>query len=158
MPKFNLKKCVLIAKDGINIVVEGEDTDLESHKKLQKGEFYQNIYFKKSKGTGKSFSNLQVCFHDEIGTLVGVIGEYITSKELHSLFDNTQKFYIIDIHNDYKSSAGYFQSSILFKKFHNFHGLPKVLLEIEHLKNKKIITVCASGVRYEEQVVFFDTT
>lgn len=160
--KFNLKGRILIAKDGINGTVEGQNEDTQNYiKELQKDDFYQDIYFKKSSGKGDSFPKLQVRtrdeivttmldYKDEIGPLVGVTGKYITSKELHSLFDSTEEYYIIDMRNDYEYSAGHFQNSVLLKNLRNFRDLPQVLSEIEHLKNKKVITVCTSGVRCEK--------
>lgn len=160
--KFNLKGRILIAKDGINGTVEGQNEDTQNYiKELQKDDFYQDIYFKKSSGKGDSFPKLQVRtrdeivttmldYKDEIGPLVGVTGKYITPKELHSLFDSTEEYYIIDMRNDYEYSAGHFQNSVLLKNLKNFRDLPQVLSEIEHLKNKKVITVCTSGVRCEK--------
>jgi UPF0176 protein len=160
--KLGLKGRILIAKDGINGTVEGTTENTTMYiEELQKDDFYKDIYFKKSAGRGYSFPKLQVRvrdeivttmldYKDEIGPLVGVTGKYITPKKLHSLFDTTEEFYIIDIRNDYECSVGHFQSSILLKNLQNFRDLPKVLPEIEHLKNKKVITVCTSGVRCEK--------
>jgi UPF0176 protein len=160
--KLGLKGRILIAKDGINGTIEGTTENAQKYVvELLKDDFYKDIYFKKSQGNGDSFPRLQVKvrdeivttmldYKDEIGPLVGVTGKYITPQQLHSLFDSMDEFYIIDMRNDYEYSVGHFQSSVLLKNLRNFRDLPKVLSEIEHLKNKKIITVCTSGVRCEK--------
>jgi UPF0176 protein len=160
--KFDLKGRVLIAKDGINGTVEGSPANTADYiSELQKDDFYKDIYFKSSNGSGDSFPKLQVRtrdeivttmldYKDEIGPLVGVTGKYITPVQLHSLIASSEEFYIIDMRNDYEYSVGYFQNSVLLKNLKNFRDLPKVLSEIEHLKNKKVITVCTSGVRCEK--------
>jgi UPF0176 protein len=160
--KFDLKGRILIAKDGINGTVEGLTENTQKYiAELKKDNYYSDIYFKSSHGNGNSFPKLQVRtrdeivttmldYKDEIGPLVGVTGKYIEPKALHTLIDSTEEFYIIDMRNDYEYSVGHFESSVLLKNLKNFRDLPKVLPEIEHLKNKKIITVCTSGVRCEK--------
>jgi UPF0176 protein len=159
--KFDLKGRILIAKDGINGTVEGTAENNYKYIDALKSEpFYKDIYFKKSPGTGNSFPKLQVRtrseivttmleYKDEIGPLVGVTGKYITSQALHSLIHSDNEFYIIDMRNDYEYSVGYFENSVLLKNLKNFRDLPNILPEIEHLKEKQIVTVCTSGVRCE---------
>ena len=159
--KFDLKGRILIAKDGINGTVEGTTKNCEMYiNELKNDEFYKDIYFKQSEGDGNSFSKLQVKvrdeivtsqldFKDEIGPVARVTGKYITPTALRNLFDSQEEFYIIDMRNDYEYSVGYFQNSILLKNLHNFRDLPNILPEIEHLKDKRVITVCTSGVRCE---------
>jgi UPF0176 protein len=159
--KLGLKGRILIAKDGINGTVEGCDENTQKYvDELRKEDFYTDIYFKQSDGNGESFPKIQVKvrdeivttkldYKDEIGPMVGVTGKYITPEALHDLFDSEEEFYIIDMRNDYEYSVGHFQNSVLLKGLQNFRDLPKVLPEIEHLKHKKIVTVCTSGVRCE---------
>ena len=51
--------------------------------------------------------------------------------------------------NDYEHSVGHFAGSIL-SKFENFRDLRKILPELEHLKDKTVVTVCTGGVRCEK--------
>ena len=159
--KFDLKGRILISKDGINGTVEGTIQNCQLYiNELKNDDFYKDIYFKQSEGDGNSFSKLQVKvrdeivttkldFKDEIGPIAQVTGKYISPEELHGLFDSQEDFYIIDMRNDYEYSVGYFQNSILLKNLHNFRDLPNILPDIEHLKDKRVITVCTSGVRCE---------
>jgi len=86
-----------------------------------------------------------------------VSGKYVSADEFHELLNKKEKgtikpeddFVIIDMRNDYEHASGHFKGSVL-PPIHNFRDLPKVLPTLEHLKNKKVVTVCTGGVRCEK--------
>jgi UPF0176 protein len=160
--ELNLKGRVLISKEGINGTVEG--TIDETNKYIETINYsteYGEIKFKKSLSNGKNFPKMAIKardeivttglpYHEELGPIAGVTGKYITAEELHELINSDQEFYIIDMRNDYEFNVGHFENSLIPKALKNFRDLPAILPEIEHLKHKKIVTVCTGGIRCEK--------
>jgi UPF0176 protein len=150
---------IIVAEEGINTTVEGTTENIQKFMEFTKSlPGCADTHFKLSPGTGQSFPKLSVKARKEIVTLrLGpdsidpnkLTGKYITAEELHQLFHSDEEFYIIDMRNDYEHSVGYFQNSIL-PPLRNFRDLPKILPSIEHLKHKKVITVCTGGIRCEK--------
>ncbi len=156
---LNLKGRIIIAHEGVNGTLEGKTEDIECYiQELKKNKLFDNVHIKLSEGTGNAFPKLSIKVRSEIVSLhLGnedinpnvVTGKYIQADELHDLINSETEFYIIDMRNDYEHAAGYFDNSILMN-MRNFRDLPKALNDIDHLKNKKIITVCTGGVRCEK--------
>lgn len=157
--RLNLKGRFIIAKEGLNITLEGLKKDTEEYiKELEKDSRFLNIHYKKSIGTGNAFPKLSIKVRDEIVSAHlkendinpnQVTGKYITPEELHSWLHSDKKFYIVDMRNDYEHAIGYFKDSIL-PPLTNFRDLPKVLPLLSDLKDETIITVCTGGVRCEK--------
>lgn len=155
----NLKGRIIVATEGINGTLEGTYENVKKYVDyMLKNPQFKDMNFKYSDGNGDSFPKLSVKVKDEIVTTrLGeddinpneLTGKYITAEELHNLFESQQEFYIIDMRNDYEHKVGHFKNSIL-PNLHHFRDLPKILPDIEHLKNKKIVTVCTGGVRCEK--------
>jgi UPF0176 protein len=152
----------IIANEGINSTLEGMSENIKEYisRMSTKSEF-KDIHWKKSPGTGATFPKISIKVRDEIvsthlesKTDIGphrkVTGKYITPIELHTLINSTEEFYIVDMRNDYEFQVGHFEGSIMFQNMSNFRDLPKVIGEISHLKDKKIVTVCTGGVRCEK--------
>ncbi len=161
--ELELKGRILVAKEGINGTVEGTEENTEKYVRvMQADERFTDMHFKRSVGTwdGSAFPKLSVKARDEIvstylpkaGQDVNpneVTGKYLTADELQSWYENGEEFYVVDMRNDYEHKAGYFENTI-FAPFENFRDLPKVLDQISHLKDKRVITVCTGGIRCEK--------
>jgi UPF0176 protein len=157
--KLGLTGRIIIAKEGINGTVEGTLENTEKYIKImQKDSRFKETHFKKSEGNGKAFPKLSIKVRDDIVSSAisdlnldprKVTGKYITPEELHDWINSKKKFFIVDMRNDYEQAVGYFQSSLL-APFKNFRDLPKVLPELENLKDETIVTVCTGGVRCEK--------
>lgn len=157
--KLNLKGRIIIAKEGINVTLEGLNKDIEKYVEHVKKDFkLEASEFKKSAGTGKAFPKLSVKVRPEIvSSHLGeadlnpnrVTGKYLYPEELHMWFKENKKFYIVDMRNDYEHEIGYFENSLL-APFKNFRDLPKIIEKIPDLKNETILTVCTGGVRCEK--------
>lgn len=173
--KLNLRGRIIIAQEGINGTVEGLKKDTQKYiKEMSKIEYFKDISYKKSPGTGQAFPKLSIKVRPEIVashlTQVNptkVTGKYLIPSQLHSWFKDKKEFnfeqsedqnpegqrpkefYILDIRNDYEYSSGYFEGSIL-SGMTNFYDLPKVLPRLKHLKDKTVVTVCTGGVRCEK--------
>ncbi len=150
---------ILIAEEGMNGTLEGtvENTEVFVQELLSDPRF-AGIHMKRSEGTGQAFPKLAVKLRGEIVT--GSLKEddfnpaeftapYITAEELHTWIHSDKEFYIVDMRNEYEHLAGHFEGSHL-PAFKNFRDLPEILPEIEHLKDKVVVTVCTGGVRCEK--------
>ncbi|MCA9308335.1 MAG: rhodanese-related sulfurtransferase [Patescibacteria group bacterium] len=156
---LNLKGRIIVAKEGINGTVEGTENDTTQYMHIMSADpRFANMHFKISEGTGNAFPKLSIKARDEIVALkLGdedfdpntTTGKYISAEEFHKLINSNEEFYIIDMRNDYEHDVGHFEGSIL-PKMRTFRELPQCLPEIEHLKNKKVVTVCTGGIRCEK--------
>ncbi len=167
--ELNLKGRTIIANEGINSTLEGKTADIEEYiTRMSKIKEFQDIHWKKSEGTGTTFLKLSIKVRDEIvstrldskediGPHKKLTGKYITPKELHALIRSNEEFFIVDMRNDYEYQVGYFDKSILLHRLTNFRHLPEAIKDIEHLKDKQIITVCTGGVRCEKASGFLLT-
>ena len=159
---LNLTGRVILANEGINGTIEGLTENVERYivetKRIVE---FQDIVFKKSETQGNAFPKFSIKIRDEIvvtnlgcsnklGPHRNLTGQYLSSNELNKWFKENKNFYIIDMRNDYESSVGHFYDSVLPKNLKHFRDLPKILPEIEHLKNQTVVTVCTGGVRCEK--------
>lgn len=174
--ELGLKGRVLIAHEGINGTLEGLTEKTEEYVALLNafdgttkagiegaenfGDFH-DVIFKRSEGNGIAFPKLKVKVRPEIVSLrlrdAGdedidpnkITGTHLPPEELHKWFESGEEFHIIDMRNGYEFPVGHFKGSI-DPGMQNFRDLPKVLPKLEHLKKKKVLTVCTGGVRCEK--------
>lgn len=156
---LNLKGRIIVSHEGINGTVEGEaESCAEYMKTMLARPGFSDIDFKKSEGTGIAFPRLSVKVRSEIVSAsfgaedinpAQFTAPYITAEKLHEWIHSDKEFYIVDMRNDYEHKVGFFKDSVL-PPLKNFRDLPKVLPQLEHLKNKTVVTVCTGGVRCEK--------
>ncbi len=157
--ELNLKSRIIVSKEGINGTLEGLKPDTEKYMQVMlEDSRFTNMNFKISEGTGNAFPKISVKVRSElVSAHLGdedvdpnvTTGKYMSAEELHDLFKSGEEFYIIDMRNDYEHKVGYFKDSIL-PALKNFRDLPNIIKDWEHLKDKKIVTVCTGGVRCEK--------
>jgi UPF0176 protein len=157
--ELGLKGRIIIAYEGINGTVEGTVENTQKYIDTLTSDLrFADINFKRSPGTGEAFPKLSIKVRPEIVSLhLGekdlnpneVTGKYISAEELHDWMESGKEFFIVDMRNDYEHQVGHFEGSIL-PPLENFRDLPEVLPELEHLKDKTVVTVCTGGVRCEK--------
>jgi UPF0176 protein len=159
---LDLKGRIIIAAEGINGTVEGNLSNTEKYIDLMKqNSLFSDVIFKKSNGTGTAFPKLSIKVRDEIvsthldytnqlGPTRNMTGKYLSAEGLNRWIHSDKRFFIIDMRNDYEYSVGHFAGSIMPKNLKNFRNLPKILPEIEHLRDETIVTVCTGGIRCEK--------
>ncbi len=157
--KFGFKGRTIIAKEGVNITLEGTLEATEEYiREVEKDPRFQNIHWKKSIGTGDAFPRLSIKVRPEIVSLhLGTCdvdpnettGIHLKPEELHEWIKSGKEFYIVDMRNAYEHKVGHFEGSIC-PPMNNFRDLPKLLKQISHLKDKTVLTVCTGGVRCEK--------
>jgi UPF0176 protein len=158
--QLGLKGRTIIASEGINATVEGTQENIDRYlTDLFSDSRFANTHIKRSTGDGNSFPKTSVKVRSEIVSL-GLdsscdidpnilTGVHLKPEELHNWIADGKEFYIIDMRNAYEHLVGHFKGSIL-PPMDNFRDLPKFLKNIEHLKNKTVLTVCTGGVRCEK--------
>lgn len=157
--ELGIKGRLIIATEGINVTLEGTRENTQKYiDTLTQDPRFSDIHFKRSEGTGNAFPRLSVKVRPEIVSLhLGdgdvnpnqLTGKRLTPEELHRWFEEGEDFAIIDMRNDYEYHVGQFEGSIL-PALKNFRDLQNIMPELEHLKDKKILSVCTGGVRCEK--------
>jgi len=158
--KLNLKGRIIMAEEGINGTVEGLTEDTEKYIiETCKDSRFADMEFKKSEGTGVAFPKLSVKARKEIVSAhlgdddvnpAEMTGKRLDPTELDSWYEDGKEFVIVDMRNDYEFEVGHFRNSIMPEGLHRFRDLPKVMPQIESLKDKTVVTVCTGGVRCEK--------
>lgn len=149
----------IVAKEGINITLEGETAKTEEYIKIMQADpRFSDIHFKRSAGTGSAFPKISVKVRKEIVSLglgdddfspTETTGKYLQAEELHEWIHSGREFYIVDMRNDYEFDVGRFEGSIL-PSLKNFRDLRENVGELASLKGKTVVTVCTGGVRCEK--------
>ena len=156
--KLELKGRVIVAKEGINATLEGRNEDIDKYlKEFLADPRFKDTHIKKSQGTGDAFPKLKIKVRPEIVSLhlkedfspTEITGKKLKSEELKEWFESGKDFEIVDMRNDYEYDVGHFKNSYM-PKLQNFRDVPRVLDELEPLKNKTVLTVCTGGVRCEK--------
>ena len=157
--RLGLKGRIIIAKEGLNGTLEGTKENTEEYvKELLSDSRFSDVHMKRSVGTGNAFPKLSIKVREEIVSAhlgeddinpAVTTGKHLKPEELHEWYMSGKEFYIVDMRNDYEQKVGYFKDSIL-APLSNFRDLPKVIPQIESLKDKTILTVCTGGVRCEK--------
>jgi UPF0176 protein len=154
---FNLTGRLLVAPEGINGTFEGTTKNIKAYiKKVRQQAFFKDVVFKESPGIGKAFTKLMVKTRPETVTLgVGDLhvkkntSKMVTAAQLNAMYDKKEDFVVLDLRNEYEIQAGYFEGTVS-PKLRFFRELPEKIKELEHLKNKKVITVCTGDIRCEK--------
>ncbi|MEQ1500304.1 MAG: rhodanese-related sulfurtransferase [Parcubacteria group bacterium] len=156
--KLGLKGRIIVAKEGINATVEGTTENTEVYLKNYLADpRFSDTHIKKSAGTGSSFPKLKIKVRPEIVSLHleedidpnQITGVHLKPEELKKWYEEGKDFVVVDFRNDYEFKVGRFKNSIM-PKLQNFRDVPKALGEIEHFKDKPVLTVCTGGVRCEK--------
>ena len=152
---------IIVANEGINGTVEGTNESCQKYMDwMESQKTFKNIDWKISEGNGQCFPRLSVKVRTEIVSLHLVdegqdidpqklTGKRLKAEELDKMYENGEEFYVVDMRNDYELEVGKFEGTV-FPGLKNFRDLKERVKEIEHLKDKKVVTVCTGGVRCEK--------
>ncbi len=156
--RLGLKGRVIVAKEGINVTLEGTDENIASYlAEFLADPRFVGTHIKRSVGTGDAFPKLSVKVRREIVSLHleedidpnQITGKHLPPEELKKWYEEGKEFYVIDMRNDYEFNVGRFKDSVLMP-VQNFRDIPKALSYIAELKDKTVVPVCTGGVRCEK--------
>ena len=155
---LSLLGTILLAKEGINGCLSGEDADLQKYKKsLIKNKKFADVKFKETFAGQHTFKKLHARIRKEIVSSKFNVGikkaaPYIEPKELKKILDKNDGIILLDARNNYEYNIGRFEGAMHLDigAFREFPSKIKQLQKIRGIKNKKIIAYCTGGVRCEK--------
>ncbi len=159
---LNLKGRIIIAEEGLNGTVSGLRADCEAYMaEVKSDERFADIEFKVDTTPGHTFEKLHVRVKDEIvhASLPNVdprkkTGGYIEPHEFREILKNQpEDTVILDVRSNYEHHVGKFKNALTLD-LENFRDFPEKVKELEHLKNKKVITYCTGGIKCEKASAF----
>ena len=156
---LNLKGRILVGEEGINGSVYGAKSNVEKYKQeLRNNRLFSDIEFKEQICEKPAFRKMFVRVRKEVvnfGHKVDLekTGKFITPKQLKKLLDKKEDIVLVDMRNNYEARIGRFRNARTLS-MRNFRDLPKVMNEIEDIKNKKIVAYCTGGIRCEKASAF----
>jgi len=156
---LKLKGKVLVATEGINGCLSGEDSAVDDYKNaLRADSLFHDVEFKERVVDGHTFRKMIVRVRDEIVTFRQNVSPdarapYIEPAELKKLYEDKSEFYIIDARNNYESQVGKFENAIA-PNIETFSEFPRAVAELSHLKDKQVVVYCTGGIRCEKASAF----
>ncbi len=155
---LNLKGRIIIAEEGLNGTVSGLRADCEQYMKNVKADpRFAHTEFKVDTLEDHAFAKLHVRVKPEIvhAGLPGIdpnkkTGGYVEPEEFRKILqEEDENTVILDVRSDYEHNVGKFKNAITLD-IHNFREFPEKVKELEHLKDKKVITYCTGGIKCEK--------
>lgn len=151
----NLLGRIIVAPEGLNGTVSGFFSDCQAYMEwLHADPRFAAIDFKVEPASTHVFEKLHVRVKDEIvNTDLGVnplqrTGIHLEPAEFRAMKADPDVL-LVDMRSNYEHKVGRFKGALTFD-MENLRELPEHIHEIEHLKNKKIITYCTGGIKCEK--------
>ncbi len=153
--KNNLLGRIIIAPEGLNGTVSGTPEDCEAYMDYVKSDTrFNTVQFKIEEHDKIAFQKLHVRVKDEIVNSdlpvnpLKSTGKHLEPSDFKRLLKDPNVV-LVDMRSDYEHEVGKFKGAITFD-MHNLRELPDHIHEIEHLKEKKIVTYCTGGIKCEK--------
>ncbi|RST70943.1 rhodanese-related sulfurtransferase [Candidatus Aquarickettsia rohweri] len=159
--KHNIKGTIIIANEGINSTIAGDEILINNFCTfLQKHTFFKDTKFKISFSDIRPFKKMKVKIKKEIVTFntneldMSQKGTYLISKEWDQLIAKEDTI-VIDTRNYYEYAMGTFKGAIN-PHIHHFTELADWLKGTlkEEDKKKNIAMFCTGGIRCEKSTAF----
>src|SRR3990167_7327628 len=154
--KIGILGKILVAKEGINGCVSGDEEQLKKYMtELKKDKRFKDIEFKITHTKNHNFKKIFVRIRKEIVTMKNpsvVISHkagYIEPQELKKLLDEEKDVILLDARNIYESDVGKFENALI-APIDTFSEFPSFVEKIKDFKHKKIVTYCTGGIRCEK--------
>ena len=152
----NIRGRVIVSDEGLNGTVSGLREDcirymdyVKSDPRFAKTDFKINDYHQ------HAFSKINVRYKEEIvhSSLRHINPNIKTGKHLEPAAFKKMKdgddVVLLDVRSNYEHELGKFKNAVTLD-IENFRDFPEKLQELEHLKNKKVITYCTGGIKCEK--------
>ncbi len=147
---------IIVAHEGLNGTVSGTPENCQKYMDTVKSDpRFDGIDFKIDESNMPAFRKLNVRVKPEIvhSSLRHIkpfekTGVHLSPQDFKSLKDQ-EDVVILDVRSNYEHSVGRFKNAVTFD-IENFRDFPQKLNEIEHLKDKKIVTYCTGGIKCEK--------
>lgn len=153
--KLNLLGRVIVASEGLNGTVSGLVADCDAYMDtLRADPRFAHIEFKIDETDSHTFQKLHVrvkaeIVHSELPVdPLRQTGIHLEPDDFRQL-KNDPDVVLVDMRSNYEHAVGKFKGAITFD-MENLRELPDHIHEIDHLRNKKIITYCTGGIKCEK--------
>lgn len=161
MEKNNVKGTLLLALEGINGTIAGEESSINNVLDfLQADGYLTGLSIKKSFHQTNPFQRTKVKLKKEIVTLGvegidpnQVAGTYVKPKDWNALISDPEVL-LVDTRNDYEVEIGTFKNA-LNPNTESFREFPKfVAQKLDKNKHKKVAMFCTGGIRCEKSTAY----
>lgn len=150
---------VIVAEEGLNGTVSGTVVQCKKYiDAVKSNPLFVGIEFKTDEVDELSFERLYVRFKPEIvhSSLRGmknvdpnqITGIHLKPQEVDTMIDQEDVVFV-DVRSNYESNVGHFKNALKLD-IDNFRDFPEQLKQLEHLKDKKVVTYCTGGIKCEK--------
>jgi UPF0176 protein len=158
--ELGLRGRIIVASEGLNGTISGLRADCERYMATVKADpRFADIDFKIEPYHKHSFAKLHVRVKPEIvhSDLTHInprqrTGQHLSPSEFKQLKEQDDVV-LLDVRSNYEHSVGRFKNALTLD-IENFRDFPEKVKELEHLKNKKVITYCTGGIKCEKASAF----
>ncbi|UBM59674.1 rhodanese-related sulfurtransferase [Marinilongibacter aquaticus] len=151
----NLLGRIIVAPEGLNGTVSGKKEDCEAYMEWVKADpRFTKVDFKVEQHEGHAFKKLYVRIKKEIVHSelpvdpLKKTGVHLEPADFKKMMHD-EDVVLVDMRSNYEHMVGRFKNAVTFD-MENLRELPEHMHEIEHLKNKKVITYCTGGIKCEK--------
>jgi UPF0176 protein len=151
---------IIVAREGLNGTISGLKENCERYMHdLKADPRFSHTDFKVEDYGKHAFQKLHVRVKPEIvhSGLQHInpnkkTGVHLEPEEFKKL-KQQEDVVLLDVRSNYEHSVGKFKNALTLD-IENFRDFPEKVQELEHLKDKKIITYCTGGIKCEKASAF----
>lgn len=147
---------IIVAPEGLNGTVSGLIEDTEKYMTwIKSDKRFEKVDFKIEQLDKHTFTKLYVKIKKEIVhselpvNPLEQTGKHLEPADFKELLKNDPNVVLMDMRSNYEHSVGKFKGAITFD-MENLRDLPEHINEIEHLRDRKIVTYCTGGIKCEK--------
>ena len=155
---LGLKGTVLLAPEGINFFLAGNQTSIEQFTQvLNKDGRFDEIPLKVSYTEYQPFNRMNVRKKNEIISVgldhirpADFTGEELEPRDFKALLDAGESVHVLDTRNDYELRVGTFENAIDLD-IRTFRAFPEAIQRLpESMKDEPVVMFCTGGIRCEK--------
>jgi len=155
---LGLKGTVLLAPEGINFFLAGNQTSIEQFTQvLDKDERFAEIPLKVSYTEYQPFNRMNVRKKNEIISVgldhirpADFTGEELEPRDFKAMLDAGEPVHVLDTRNDYELRVGTFENAIDLD-IRTFRAFPEAIQRLpESMKDEPVVMFCTGGIRCEK--------
>lgn len=156
--ELGLRGRILVATEGINGSVSGNESQIETYKRLlTMDNRFKEIEFKEDTCLQHPFNRMNVKVKTELVRFEQDVdyrdaGIHLSPQEFMEMTQE-EDVILLDARNAYESRVGKFKNAIT-PAIKTFREFPRVVTELHDKKEKKILMYCTGGIRCEKASAF----
>ncbi len=150
---------IIVAEEGLNGTISGTVVQCKKYMDtVKQNPLFEGIEFKIDEVDTPTFERLYVRYKPEIvhSSLRGIknvdpnetTGIHLKPHEVDEMIEQDDVIFL-DVRSNYESNVGHFKNALKLN-IDNFRDFPEQLKQLEHLKDKKVVTYCTGGIKCEK--------